>query len=143
MISIRRMDETDIPTVQRLLAQLGYEMSVPEVHRRYEFVARSTDHMLTVGVLAGRVVALCHAFVRPALDKPPEVIVQALVVDESVRGSGAGAAMMAAVETWASDRRFASVALASNVVREDAHAFYRRIGYQRQATSHLFRKVVV
>jgi hypothetical protein len=40
------------------------------------------------------------------------------------------------------DHGFASVALASNVARSEAHAFYEGIGYKRTATSHLFRKGV-
>ena len=81
-------------------------------------------------------------YVRPGLDKPPEAIVQALVVDHAARGSGVGKIMMAAVETWAKDRGFTSVALASNVARTEAHTFYEAIGYQRAATSHLFRKTL-
>lgn len=65
---------------------------------------------------------------------------QALVVDEANRGSGAGRTMMAAAETWAADHGFASVALGSRVSRSGAHAFYEAIGYRREATSHLFRK---
>ena len=51
--------------------------------------------------------------------------------------------MMVAAETWAGDRGFASVALASNVARTEAHAFYESIGYQRAATSYLFRKTLI
>jgi GNAT superfamily N-acetyltransferase len=48
----------------------------------------------------GALVALCHVFARPALDKPPEAIVQALVVDQACRGEGVGRIMMAAAERW-------------------------------------------
>jgi len=70
------------------------------------------------------------------------VIVRALVVDHVFRGSGAGKIMMAAAEAGARDRGFTSVALASNVARTEAHTFYKAVGYQRAATSHLFRKTL-
>jgi len=70
------------------------------------------------------------------------VIVQALVVDQASQGSGAGKIMMATAEAWAMDRGFTSVALASQVSRAEAHAFYEAIGYRRAATSHLFRKAL-
>jgi GNAT superfamily N-acetyltransferase len=142
MISIRRMTIEDVSVSQVLLSQLGYPLDTPEVQRRYDAVAASTDHSLMVAEQVGRVVALCHVYVRPALDKPPEAIVQALVVDHASRGSGVGKIMMAAAETWAKDRGFTSVALASNVARTEAHTFYEAIGYQRTATSHLFRKTL-
>ena len=127
---------------QALLSQLGYQLDAQEVRRRYDAVAESGDHTLMVAEQDGRVIALCHAYARPALDKPPEVIVQVLVVDQASRGSGVGKIMMAAAETWAADRGFTSIALASHVSRSQAHAFYEAIGYRREATSHLFRKAL-
>jgi GNAT superfamily N-acetyltransferase len=140
MISVRRMTAGDVSVSQGLLSQLGYELDGEEVRRRYDAVVRSADHALMVAEQDQRVVALCHIYARPALEKPPEVIVQALVVDQSCRGSGVGKIMMAAAETWAMDRGFRSVALATQVSRADAHAFYEALGYRREATSHLFRK---
>jgi GNAT superfamily N-acetyltransferase len=140
MISIRRMTAEDIPVSQALLWQLGYPLDAQEVQRRYDAVAESTDHTLMVAEEAGRVIALCHVYVRPALDKPPEAIVQALVVDRACRGNGVGKIMMAAAEMWAAERGFSSVALSSNISRDDAHAFYKALDYKCEATSHLFRK---
>jgi GNAT superfamily N-acetyltransferase len=142
MISIRRMTAEDIPVSQALLSQLGYPLDVREVQRRYDAVAESTDHTLMVAEEAGRVIALCHVYVRPALDKPPEAIVQALVVDQACRGNGVGKIVMAAAEMWAAERGFSSVALSSNISRDDAHAFYKALDYKCEATSHLFRKTL-
>jgi GNAT superfamily N-acetyltransferase len=142
MISIRRMTALDVPVSQVLLWQLGYQMDVQEVRRRYNAVAHSGDHALMVAEQGGRIIALCHTYARPALDKPPEAVVQALVVDQASRGSGVGKIMMTAAETWAAERGFTSIVLASHVSRSDAHAFYESIGYRREGTSHLFRKTL-
>jgi GNAT superfamily N-acetyltransferase len=140
MVSVRRMAPNDVPASRALLRQLGYPMDAQEVRRRYEAVAMSRDHILMVAEQGGSVIALCHTFARPALDKPPEAVVQALVVDPASRALGVGKMMMAAVEAWAADRGYTSVTLGSSVSRSDAHAFYEAIGYAREATSHLFRK---
>jgi GNAT superfamily N-acetyltransferase len=140
MVSIRPMTAGDMPATQELLLQLGYPLSSEELKQRYEAVAGAANHTLMLAEQAGRVVALCHVYARPALDKPPEAIVQALVIDRASRGRGVGKVMMMAVETWARDRGFTSVALASSVTRAEAHAFYEASGYQRAATSHMFRK---
>jgi GNAT superfamily N-acetyltransferase len=140
MIPIRLMAVDDVPAAQQLLRQLGYCLEPDEFARRYASVAAGREHAVLVAADAERIVALCHVYGRPALDKPPEAVVQGLVVDDGARGCGVGQAMMAAAEAWAMDRGYASVALASNVVRTEAHAFYERIGYRRLATSHLFRR---
>src|SRR5580704_16939244 len=142
MISIRRMTAVDVPVSQVLLSQLGYQTDVQEVRRRYDAVVQSGDHALMVAEQGGRIIALCHTYARAALDKPPEAVVQALVVDQASRGSGVGKIMMTAAEKWAEDRGFTSVTLASHVSRSDAHAFFESIGYRREGTSHLFRKTL-
>lgn len=140
MISIRLMAVEDLPAARGLLSQLGYPLDEEELARRFASVSGAREHAIFVADGGSHLVALCHIFARPALDKPPEAVVQALVVDGASRGCGIGRAMMAAAEAWASDLGFESVALASNVARSEAHAFYEGIGYERTATSHLFRK---
>jgi GNAT superfamily N-acetyltransferase len=134
------MTVEDVEAARGLLAQLGYPLDAPEVRRRFEAVMQSADHTVLVASQHGRVVALCHAYARPALDKPPEVVVQALVVERACRGSGVGATMMRAAEAWAAARGYTSVALGSHVSRADAHAFYAGRGYRNEATSQQFRK---
>jgi GNAT superfamily N-acetyltransferase len=142
MVLVRRMTTEDVEAVQGLLLQLGYPLDTREVGRRFDAVMQSTDHAVLVASQDGRVVALCHAYARPALDKPPEVVVQALVVDQACRGSGVGKIMMDAAEAWAAALGYTSVALGSNVSRVDAHAFYAGLGYRNEATSYLFRKIL-
>ena len=67
---------------------------------------------------------------------------QALVVEETARGSGVGRKLMEFAELWALDRGSSSIALSSHISRFDAHAFYQRLGYQIGATSHLMRKLL-
>lgn len=132
----------DVAATQDLLSQLGYPLALSEIQRRYGAIARSEDHAVMVGVQDERIVALCHMYARPALDKPPEAVVQALVVDQVLRGSGVGKRMMAAAESWAADHGFRSVSLGSQVSRSGAHAFYESLGYRNAATSHQFRKLL-
>ena len=143
MTMIRPMTTDDLPASRALLAQLGYPMDVRETRRRYDAVAASGDHALLVAEQDGRVMAFCHVYSRPALDKSPEAVVQALVVDQSCRGNGIGRVMMQAVETWAVEKGFASVALSSHVSRQAAHAFYGALGYRQEAVSVLFRKMLL
>ncbi len=139
-ITVRAMTNADLVAARPLLAQLGYALSPEEVASRFARVAAAPDHAVMVAQLDGRVVGLLHVFARPALEKPPEVIIQALVTDETLRRSGVGNILMDEAERWAVDRGFTSVSLSSNVVRDGAHAFYEARGYVRTATAHQFRR---
>jgi GNAT superfamily N-acetyltransferase len=139
-LRVRAMTADDAVAAQPLLAQLGYEMGLDEVTRRFAAVAAAKDHGVFVAEADDRVVGLLHIYARPALEKPPEAIVQALVVDATGRRGGIGARLMEVAERWAAEGGFRSVTLSSNVVRADAHAFYAACGYTVVATGHLFRK---
>ena len=90
MISIRPMAEADLPAACLLLEQLGYAVDAGEAARRFAGLGRAQDHAVLIATLEGRVVALMHIYARPALEKPPEAVVQALVVDTHCRKGGIG-----------------------------------------------------
>lgn len=139
---VRPANTDDLSAIRGLLTQLGYDLEPDDVRARLAAVLDATGHAVLVGDRAGQVIALLHLYARPALEKPPEVIVQALVVAARDRQGGVGKAMMAAAERWARDHGFRSVALTSHIKRADAHAFYAALGYHMAATSHLLRKAL-
>lgn len=139
-LTIRTMTADDLDAAQPLMEQLGYALSGDQIRQRYLAIRAAEGHDLFVGDLGGKIVSLLHVYARPALDKPPEAVVQALVVASETRGGGVGKAMMRQAEGWARQNGFSSVSLASGVAREEAHRFYKALGYDVFATSHLFRK---
>jgi len=139
-IVIRAMAPNDIPAARMLLSQLGYELNTNEVERRYNAVRERGDHAVFVAEEDGRIIGFLHVYERPAFDKPPEVIVPAIVVDQTLRRTGIGKTIMSMAERWALERGYSSIALTSNISRSVAHSFYNRLGYKIEATSHLLRK---
>jgi GNAT superfamily N-acetyltransferase len=135
---IRPFLRSDAFAAQTLLRQLGAEIGVEELDARLEQVLAQADHYLAVAEEDGKVIGLLHVFKRPAIEKPCEAVVQALVVDAKARGRGIGKALMAAAETWASTQGLGSVALST----QRAQAFYLQIGYSKVATSDLMRKAM-
>jgi predicted N-acetyltransferase YhbS len=136
---IRPYRQTDLPATRALLRQLGYEVGAEELATRLASVVAAADHRVLVAEGDdGSVDGLMHVFVRPALEKPCEVLVQALVVDEKLRGRGIGQALMREAETWAAAHGLASVALHTR----HASAFYLQLGYAKVASADLMRKNV-
>ncbi len=68
--------------------------------------------------------------------------IEGLVVEDEYRGNGIGRLLVDAAETWARRRNCASMRLVSNVVRERAHEFYKRLGYSVLKTQHAFKKLL-
>lgn len=134
---VRDAGKDDLATVHRLIGQLGYPVDPLEFQARFERVAATPDHRIFVAEEDGSVVGVLHAFVRPALEKSCDVVVQALVVEAERRSAGVGEALMHAAEGWAASRNLTSTALYTRIDRDRSRAFYERLGYRLKGTSHL------
>jgi GNAT superfamily N-acetyltransferase len=141
--NIRPALSIDAPELAALTGELGYPSTAGELERRVEPLLGDPSHLLLVAVGADdRAVGWLHATVRRQLDSDDFVEVVGLVVGASQRGAGVGAQLLARAEAWAVGHGVALVQLRSNVIRERAHGFYLRAGYERVKTSCLFRRRV-
>ena len=66
-----------------------------------------------------------------------------VVVDNALRGSGIGRTLIERIESIARSKNCDAVALSSQASRNDAHEFYKRLGYELSATSNVFLKRLV
>jgi len=137
-VQVRAATPADAEALASLSGQLGYPADVPTILRR---LAQVEHGVVLVALDAkGGVCAVAHAEPRHLLIAEPFVELEALVVDEAVRGAGAGAMLLAAVEAWARERDFSSVRVRSNVLRERAQRFYQRKGYIEKKRQAVFLK---
>jgi GNAT superfamily N-acetyltransferase len=137
-VQVRGATPADAEALASLSGQLGYPADVPTILRR---LAQVEHGVVLVALDAkGAVCAVAHAEPRHLLIAEPLVELEALVVDEAVRGAGAGAMLLAAVEAWARERDFSSVRVRSNVLRERAQRFYQRKGYIEKKRQAVFLK---
>jgi GNAT superfamily N-acetyltransferase len=86
------------------------------------------------------VIGWLHVSVTFLLEVPLRAEVNGLVVSEGHRSRGAGAELLQAAERWAQSRKCLSMSVRSNVIRDRAHKFYERHGYEHYKTQKAFRK---
>ncbi len=142
-VTIRPARPADVAELAALATQLGYPSTAAEVAARLPHLLDDPDQLGAVAAdAADRVVASVHIVVRRQLESDAWAEVTALVVDEGARGGGVGRALLRHAEAWAAARGFALVQLRSNVIRERAHRFYLREGYEKMKAQVLFRKLV-
>lgn len=101
---VREATAADSAALRPLLMQLGYTLDEAEIAVRIERLAAADRHVLLVAEAAGGDLhAAMHVYGRPALEKPPEAVVQSLVVADGHRGGGLGRKMMALAERWSTE----------------------------------------
>jgi len=143
-ISVRIAEDDDVSTLAELSGQLGYPVDAAEMATRFARVrAEGLGEVLvaTTSAVAG-VLGWTHVVPRLQLEEPPFAELAGLIVAESARGTGVGAALLAAAEGWAHAAGFAVMRVRSNVVRERAHRFYEREGYCRVKGQAVFHKSI-
>ncbi|WP_269530933.1 GNAT family N-acetyltransferase [Chitinimonas sp. BJYL2] len=142
-MQIRPIALPDTNALVELSAQLGYAIELTTVRHNLQRMLGNADHCLLVAENpAGEVVGWVHGFVRPLIESPLSVEIGGLVVDQRCRRQGIGAALMAAVERWTQAQGIAIVSLRSAAQREEAHAFYRGLGYAEVKRQLAFRKTL-
>ena len=137
----------DAPELARLSDQLGYPTLGEQVTTRLAQILARSDHAVFIAEIpssgAGpRVAGWVHGFVQRIVESDPTIVIGGLVVDENERGLGIGHALMEQIERWARAASCGTVTVRSNVVRERAHAFYKRLGYAPLKTQRVFRKTI-
>ena len=140
---IRFAKPDDAAQLAKLAGALGYPTTTGQMKRRLRQIKPASQHGIFVAALPkGEVVGWLHLSVEPLLEADVRGEVNGLVVGDGHRGLGAGAVLLAAAEKWARQQGCRSISVRSNVVRERAHKFYERNGYEHYKTQKAFRKAI-
>lgn len=129
--TIRDARADDAAAVARLLTELGYPSDAGAVDERLERLQVVGDRVL-VAEVDEDVVGVAHLQVTPALERDrPAAKLGVLVVDEAQRGRGIGRTLVEAAEAEARLRGCELLFLTTAERRDDAHAFYERVGLEQ------------
>lgn len=140
-VRIRRVRSADGKRIAELSGQLGYPATEKQMKGRLRDVVKDRDAACFVALSrGGGLIGWIHVSTTPLLEVERRAEVNGLVVDEMARSRGAGAILLAAAEKWARGKRCKSMSVRSNVLRERAHGFYLRNGYEHYKTQKAFRK---
>ena len=139
-LKIRRAKDSDAAYLAALSGDLGYPVTAAEMRQRLRRLKPAADNAVFVAETNGEVVGWLHVSVDHLMEVPLRAEVNGLVVGEKQRSNGAGARLLGAAEKWARGRKCVNMSVRSNVVRERAHVFYERNGYEHYKTQKAFRK---
>jgi (aminoalkyl)phosphonate N-acetyltransferase len=142
-VTIRKARITDAARLAELSGQLGYPATAAEIAKRMRKLRGGTHDALFVAESPhAAVVGWAHVSVTHLVEVGTRAELNGLIVAEDQRSLGAGALLLAAAEGWARRRGCPSMSVRSNVIRERAHKFYLRNGYEHYKTQKAFRKTL-
>lgn len=141
-IEIRNAAPEDAAALALLLDQLGYPSTETEVIQRLAHLASTGSDQCLVAVRDGEMVGMAAVHISATLvDNNPVAKLSALVVDQRYRRQGIGDALISAIERQARTTGCSLIFLTTAERRADAHAFYRRLGFEE--TGSRFAKPLI
>ncbi|MGB2623693.1 MAG: GNAT family N-acetyltransferase [Candidatus Acidiferrum sp.] len=142
-LTIRRARASDAARLAELSGQLGYPTTRAEISKRMGKLKNAQPNALFVAEKReGEVIGWAHVSVTHLLEVGTRAELNGLVVEEGCRSLGAGAKLLEAAEEWARKHGCPVMSVRSNVIRERAHTFYERQGYEHYKTQKAFRKAL-
>lgn len=141
-MTIRPAHPADSSTLAELTTQLGYPTQTHETEERLRDFATQPENAVLVAEADGTVIGWIHVAGSHSLEMEPCAVILGLVIDESRRSQGTGAALVDAAIDWAARHGFRTIRVRSNVVRERTHAFYERLGFARTKSQVTFVRPV-
>jgi GNAT superfamily N-acetyltransferase len=140
---IREAVPSDAAAVAALSAELGYPVPVGEMEKRLRYLMEVPDHAVLVACMPEEtILGWVDVGMAFHIQSGPFAEVGGMVVTETTRRAGVGKALLHAAEQWAAFGGAKRMLVRSNVVREDAHRFYLREGYEKAKTSAVFEKTL-
>lgn len=137
-MTVRRARVEDAERIGELMRQLGYDAHATEIARRIE--RRDGDRAVFVADAGAAALGWTAVCVEEGFVEGRQAWIEGFVVDERARSGGIGAQLLDAAEAWARRRGCSVMRVQSNVVRERAHGFYERHGYEKIKAQFAFRK---
>jgi GNAT superfamily N-acetyltransferase len=139
-VTIREVALDDAAEVAGLSAELGYPTSTEVMTERIRHALSQKNGVVLVSCQDDEVVGWIDVAVAHHLQSGAYAEIGGLVVSDRARNAGIGRKLVAAAERWAAEYGVADMLVRSQVMREAAHRFYLRQGYERIKTSAVFRK---
>ena len=142
-LKIRHAKNADAAQIAVLAGQLGYPSTMVQMRERLRGIKPASQHAIFVAESAkDGVIGWIHVSRQPLLEVEIRAEVNGLVVAEDQRSLGAGEQLLAAAENWARKCGCKGMSVRSNVIRDRAHKFYERHGYEHYKTQKSFRKAL-
>ncbi|WP_162012615.1 GNAT family N-acetyltransferase [Streptococcus sp. S784/96/1] len=141
-VTLRRLTLSDAPQLQVISeTALGYPFSLEETEKQLERCLANDSHFL-IGAVdeTDQVIGYVQAQIYEAIYSERGLNVLGLAVSLAHQGQGIGRLLMEELERQALEADLAFIRLNSGSHRLEAHAFYRKIGYNGDKTQVRFIK---
>ncbi|MEK5101035.1 GNAT family N-acetyltransferase [Cytobacillus sp. FSL M8-0252] len=131
-MEIREATVNDIEELTSLIEQLGYPSTIENMKTRFSNIESSPDYHTLLASYDGKIVGMIGMVKGYYYEMDGFYVrIVALVVDSNYRSKGIGKKLLENAESWARKIGATGIGLnsGSRPERENAHRFYKNMGY--------------
>jgi GNAT superfamily N-acetyltransferase len=139
-VAIRPAVLEDSVRVTELCLQLGYKVLEKDIRERLQNFMEQEQTETLVADEGGLILGWIQVGIRSSLESGNLPEITGLVVDESARESGIGKALVLKGEEWTRNMGYNKIRVRTNIIREEAHNFYKKIGFEEKKKQIIFQK---
>lgn len=136
----RLYEQEDLEHLQGLMLELGYSIKLKDLKNNIKEIRNKGGDVLVTEDSSGIVGSIC-VLIDARLAEGIYAEIVSLVVSERARGKGIGKSLVQQAELWAR-KRVKKIRVRANEIRESAHEFYEKQGYNHIKTQKIFIKTV-
>jgi len=129
---------TKSSSLTNLVSQLGYAADESNIKNRLSAIINHNEHCVFAAEIDGEIVGWIHGFIALRVESDPFVEIGGLVVSEAYRKNGIGKALVEKVIDWSKTKQITKIRVRCNTIRDDAHAFYKHIGFEECKEQKIF-----
>ena len=137
-IFVRSIIEQDAESVNKLSRQLGYVMRIEQTLANIKSVLATKGHTAFVAIHENNIIGWIGVAEALQIESAPFCEIRGLVVDENYRGHGVGKLLIERVKQWAKETGNNTLRLRTNMIRLEAHLFYRHVGFKEVKEQKVF-----
>ena len=137
-IKYRRFQEKDLHGLIKLMFELEYTIEEGEFKKTVQEITKR-DGVIFIAEEQSRVIGGSCAIIDARLAEGIFGEIVSLVISKELRGFGVGRQLVQMSEEWLY-KRVNTVRIRANVIREDAHNFYKHLGYKEKKEQKIFVK---
>lgn len=139
-MNVRKANAQDATAICKISSEdLGYECNTELVFKRLTQLDSGRE-IVFVAEIDNIVVGYIHAEIYNLLYHETMVNVPGIAVSFDYRSRGVGSALIDCVESWAKELEISMIRLDSGGGRKEAHAFYRKMGFDSEKEQICFNK---
>ncbi|MCH6255373.1 GNAT family N-acetyltransferase [Puniceicoccaceae bacterium K14] len=142
---IRNAKIGDAAEIQRLAQELGYDCSEGDILSRLKSLSEAKSSVVFVILTeneANRLIGWVQASRIETLEAGPRSEILGLVVSRESRQKGIGKKLIKVIEDWTREIGLERLIVRSNLLREESHVFYRKIGFSKTKDQSVYAKEI-